>query len=134
MLGEEKPDRHQRITSPLQVTQRKSTSIMYSTVHTVGVEHHVSSFIVRRKYEYLAAVFPILDILVCIRILIRGSMPLTNGSGSGCGSGSSIFIIDLLDTNKKRFFFQKFFCIVLFEGTFTSFLKDKKSKRSHKTV
>jgi hypothetical protein len=26
------------------------------------------------------------------------------------------------------------FCIVLFEGTFTSFFKDKKSQRSHKTV
>jgi hypothetical protein len=46
----------------------------------------------------------------------------------------SIFIIDLQDANKKRIFFLKFFCIVLFEGTFTSFFKDKKSKRSHKTV
>ncbi len=27
-----------------------------------------------------------------------------------------------------------FFCILLFEGTFTSFFKGKKSKRSHKTV
>jgi hypothetical protein len=26
-----------------------------------------------------------------------------------------------------------FFCILLFEGTFTSFFKGKKSKRSHKT-
>jgi hypothetical protein len=40
----------------------------------------------------------------------------------------SIFIIDLQDANKK------FFCILLFEGTFTSFFKDKKSKGSHKTV
>jgi hypothetical protein len=45
----------------------------------------------------------------------------------------SIFIIDLKDAN-KRLVFLKFSCISLFEGTFTSFFKDKKSKRSHKTV
>ncbi len=44
----------------------------------------------------------------------------------------SIFIIDLQDANKKRIK-KKFFCIVLFEGIFTSFFKDKKS-RSHQTV
>jgi hypothetical protein len=41
----------------------------------------------------------------------------------------SIFIIDIKNKFKK-----KFFCIVLFEGTFRSFFKEKKSKRSHKTV
>jgi hypothetical protein len=47
----------------------------------------------------------------------------------------SIFIIDLQDTNKKlTFILKKFFCILLFEGTFTSFFKDKRSRRSHKTV
>jgi hypothetical protein len=46
----------------------------------------------------------------------------------------SIFIIDLQDANKKLMFFFKFSCILLFEGTFTSFFKDKKSKRSHKIV
>ncbi len=61
------------------------------------------------------------DILVWIRI--RGSMPLTNGSGSG-SPDPSIFIIDLL----------YIFCILLFEVAFTSFFKDKKSKRSNKTV
>jgi hypothetical protein len=29
---------------------------------------------------------------------------------------------------------SEFFCLFLFEGTFTSFSKDKKSKRNHKTV
>jgi hypothetical protein len=29
---------------------------------------------------------------------------------------------------------DKFFCLLLFEGTFTSFSKDKKSKRCHTTV
>ena len=46
----------------------------------------------------------------------------------------SIFIIDLQDANKKLISLKKFFCLLLFEGTFTSFFKDKKSKRSHKTV
>jgi hypothetical protein len=45
----------------------------------------------------------------------------------------AIFVIDLQDANKSLFF-KKFFCLLLFEGTFTSFFKDKKSKRSHKTV
>ncbi len=42
----------------------------------------------------------------------------------------AIFVIDLQDANKKTFFS----CLLLFEGTFKSFFKDKKSKRSHKTV
>jgi hypothetical protein len=46
----------------------------------------------------------------------------------------SIFIIDLQDANQKIIFFTKFFCILLFEGTFTSFFKGKMSKRSRKTV
>jgi hypothetical protein len=46
----------------------------------------------------------------------------------------SIFIIDLQDANKKLNFFKTFFCILLFEGTFTSFFKDRNSKRSRKTV
>jgi hypothetical protein len=46
---------------------------------------------------------------------------------------SSLFIIDLQDA-KKTNFLKKFSCILLFEGTFTSFFKDEKSKRSHKTV
>jgi hypothetical protein len=50
------------------------------------------------------------------------------------GSDPSIFIIDLQDANKKLIFKIKFICIILFEGTLTSFYKDKKSKRSHKTV
>jgi hypothetical protein len=30
--------------------------------------------------------------------------------------------------NKKLIFVKKFFCLLLFEGTFTSFSKDRKSK------
>jgi hypothetical protein len=41
-------------------------------------------------------------------------------------SDPAIFVIDLQD--------KKVFCLLHFEGTFTSFFKNKKSKRSHKTV
>jgi hypothetical protein len=46
----------------------------------------------------------------------------------------TIFVIDLHGANKKQIFFLKLFCLLLFEGIFTSFFKDKKSKRCHKTV
>jgi hypothetical protein len=45
----------------------------------------------------------------------------------------AVFIINLEDANKKLFA-KRIFSRLLFEGTFTSFFKDKKSKRSHKTV
>jgi hypothetical protein len=45
-------------------------------------------------------------------------------------SDPAIFVIDLQDPNEKLFFLLKFFCLLLFEGTFTSFFKDKKSKKS----
>jgi hypothetical protein len=45
----------------------------------------------------------------------------------------AIFVIDLQDANKNQLK-KKIFCLLLFEGTFTLFFKDKKSKRSHKTV
>jgi hypothetical protein len=45
----------------------------------------------------------------------------------------AIFVIDIQDSNKKQIFLKKFFFILLFEGTFLSFFKEKKSKRSHKT-
>ena len=48
-------------------------------------------------------------------------------------SDPAIFVIDLQDANKKQFFFSVFL-LLLFKGTFTSFFKDKRSKRSHKTV
>jgi hypothetical protein len=45
----------------------------------------------------------------------------------------AIFVIDLQEANKKLIY-KKVFCLILFEATFESFFKDKKSKRSHKTV
>jgi hypothetical protein len=46
----------------------------------------------------------------------------------------AIFVIDLQDASKKFIFLKKFLCLLLFKGTFTSLFKDKKSKRSYKTV
>jgi hypothetical protein len=40
----------------------------------------------------------------------------------------AIFVIELQDASKKLIY-HNFFCLLLFEGTFTLFLKDKKSKR-----
>ncbi len=57
---------------------------------------------------------------ILVRIQIRESVPLANGSGS------CYFFTDLQDAYKKLFFPKfKFFCLILFEGT--SFFKDKKS-------
>jgi len=40
----------------------------------------------------------------------------------------AIFVNDLQDkTSTKNYFFSTCFCLLLFEGTFTSFFKDKKS-------
>jgi hypothetical protein len=41
----------------------------------------------------------------------------------------AIFVIDLQDANKKPTKKKTFFRLLLFEGTLTSFFKDKKSKR-----
>jgi hypothetical protein len=40
----------------------------------------------------------------------------------------AIFVIDLQDTKKKLFFLKTFFCLLLFEGKFTSFSKIKSQK------
>jgi hypothetical protein len=41
----------------------------------------------------------------------------------------AIFVIDLQHASEKLIFNTIFFCLLLFEGTFTSIFKDKKSKR-----
>ncbi len=48
-------------------------------------------------------------------------------------SDPAIFVSDLQDVNKKLFFVFNLL-LLLFDGTFTSFFKDKKSYRSKKTV
>jgi hypothetical protein len=71
-----------------------------------------------------------------------GSMKFWGGSGSGdpClwlvdpdpdpGSGSCYFSHWPSRCQQKTNFWHNFFCLLLFEGTFTSFFKDKKSKRA----
>jgi hypothetical protein len=85
---------------------------------------------------YFGPVMRIHDILGLIGIRILGSMPLTNGSGFGFGSGFGSWILILLYSSltfkmsgKKLIFEPNFFCLLHFEATFTSFFKDKKSKR-----
>jgi hypothetical protein len=43
----------------------------------------------------------------------------------------AVFVINLQDANNKQVYL-KVFLLILFEGTFTLFFKDKKSIRSHK--
>ncbi len=74
-----------------------------------------------------SAVLRIHDILVWIRIC--GSMPLSNRSGSG-----SCYFHHWPSRGQLKPNFKKVFCLFLFEGTFTSFFKDKKFKKSDKTV
>jgi hypothetical protein len=57
-------------------------------------------------------------------------MPLTNGSGSGSCSFRRHYPSRCQQIKK----IVKFFCLLLVEGTFTTFFKDKKSKRSYKAV
>ncbi len=81
--------------------------------------------------SYIWPVFRIHDILVWIRIRIRGSMPLTNGSGC-CYFRHSSFVIDFHDTNKKTNFIFKFFCLLLLKVHLHHFSKIKSSKEATK--
>ncbi len=45
----------------------------------------------------------------------------------------SLLFSSVIFKTSKNFTKKKVFCLLLFEGTFTSFLKDKKAHRSHKT-
>ncbi len=61
----------------------------------------------------LPAVLRIHDSVVWIRI--RGSMPLTNGSGFGSGS---CYFRHWLSRRQQKTNLEKFLCLLLFEGTF----------------
>jgi hypothetical protein len=52
---------------------------------------------------------------------------------SDADSDPAVFVNDLQDINKK-ILFSTFLCLLLFEGPFTSFFKDKTSYISHKQV
>jgi hypothetical protein len=69
------------------------------------------------------------DILVWISI--RGSMPLTIGSGWG---SQSFYFRHWPSRCQQKTNLKKGFLLSTFKGTFTSFFKSKKSKISNKTV
>jgi hypothetical protein len=66
-----------------------------------------------------------------MRIRVCRSIPLTNDPDAD--PNPAVFVSDLQDVNKKLFF-----CLKLFEGTFSSFFKDekvtKKSQNSENNV
>jgi hypothetical protein len=78
----------------------------------------------KNRSKVLKSVLGIRDILP--RIRIRGSIPLTNGSGSV----SCYFRQWFLRWQLKINFLTKFFCLLLFETTLTSFSKIKSHKES----
>jgi hypothetical protein len=51
---------------------------------------------------------------ILVRIRIRGSIPLTNGSVSG-----SCYFRQWPSRRQQKIIFLKFICLLLFEGTFT---------------
>ncbi len=57
-----------------------------SRIPDLGSQTHISESLVKIFGLYWVTVLRIHDILGWIRIRIRGSMPLTNGSGFGSGS------------------------------------------------
>ncbi len=99
--------------------------VRYNSLNPLNI-YAWPSFSVCLNAILLGPVLRIHDILVWIRIRIRGSTP-DNGPDP---SISSLTYKMQQKTNLKK----SFFCILLFEGTYTSFSKYKKSKRSHNTV
>jgi hypothetical protein len=59
-------------------------------------------------------------------------MPLTMDPDPDVDSDPAIFGIDIQDINRKVIFSYKFFCLLFFEGTFTSFSKIKSVKEVKK--
>ncbi len=86
---------------------------------------------VKKINKILSFYLPVLrihDILVWIRFWIHGSMPLTNESESG-----SCYFRHWSSRCQQKLIFFNFSWLLLFECTFTSFFKVKKSK-SHKST
>ncbi len=79
-------------------------------------------------------VLQIYDILVWIRIWIRASMTLNNGSGSRFGSGSCCFRHWSSRWQQKTNFKKSFSAYYFFKVHLHHFSKIKSQKRSHKAV
>ncbi len=125
----------------------------HSPVKRVTVEACYRTYLLFNSFFKGTAVLCKLAVRLSIRHQCSGSMTFWRGSGSG-SADPCLWLMDpdpdsapapdairiLLFSSltfkmpPKNDFFKTFFCIVLFEGTFTSFFKDKTSKRSHKTV
>jgi hypothetical protein len=84
---------------------------------------------VQPQNDQLQTVFRIHDILGWIRIRIRGSMPLTNGSGSP-DPDPAIFVIDLQDASKKLNFNTIFSAYYFLKVHLHHFSKIKSQKGS----
>ncbi len=85
---------------------------------------------------FLCSVLRIYGILVWIRIRIRGSMPLTNGSWSGSGSCIRILLFSSLTFKMptRNKFKKKLFSLLATVFKVLYIFKDKKVKKSHNTV
>ncbi len=82
------------------------------------------------KWVVFSAVLRIHDILV----RIRGSMPLTNGSGSGSWIGSCYFCYWPSRCQQKTNFFLSFSAYFFLKVNLHHFSKIKNQKRSQRTV
>ncbi len=82
----------------------------------------------RRISAWIQAVSRIRDIFLDTDPRIRTDLWLTDPA-----SDPAFFVSDLQDANKNNFPLR-FLCLFLFEGTFTSFFKAKKSLSSHITL
>ncbi len=78
------------------------------------------------KFKHLLAVLRIHEILVTIRIRIRGSIPLTNESGFGSGSGGRILLFSSLTFKMSTKYYFYYFLKV--------HLHDFSKIKSHKEV
>ncbi len=111
--------------NPSQVYAQKPRTKLYCQVS----HNSISSETFLPGTAYLRPVFRIHDILE--RIRIRGSMPLTNGSGSESGSGSCFFSsLTFKMPTKKIFSFNIYSVHYFLKVHLHNFLKIKSQKES----
>ncbi len=112
-------------------TFRTSFEEVHKSTEAVRQIHTLSERLSKRSTKarrQLAAVFRIRDILVLIRIL--GSVPLTNGSGYGSGSGSLLFSSVTFQTLlENNCFLQIFMLISILKVHVNQYSKIKSHKK-----
>jgi hypothetical protein len=106
------------------VAQHQALAGVHTT--TPRAEQYSKQKKINIKFQVQKPVFRIHDILVWIRIRMRGSMSKADGSGS------CLFRYWLQDA--KKTFIYKFFCILLLEGTFTSFLRSHNDTKQYESM